>query len=495
MNKTNNIFQINKEKSDLWEPPSCYDDIVRSIACMNNKSYELFYSNRWYFKFENQPDFALVDRIKTFKPNKDLNTYYKKLLDLQGYSFEIIEIERFKQSAFEIIARCNYIVVFVDGYWLPWDAYYQKIHNTHAIVILNVTEDKNFICCDLYHNLYKIELSNTKLFSGLQQILHPIFNSKKIDPIYRLQYFKSIINDIDINMFNDIHNLSNCIYMGQNIKDLFLSIHTIAWTRWTFGIYLSSLKELEPSFEYYEDKMKKIALKWNNIKLCLIKHEYFVNNKKRLDSLINYTCNLLHEVADNEYLLYTQIVNNETLTIEGIDNNSYIGKNICTININQFLNNMGISNTINIDDKSDLTGTGEYIVIDDINDSLIKIGNGREYDNISCNGQIINVYNCYMDKLIIFGCCEWGNYNGNIIINEMSSPIVLSVNISDFSSTPIFNEELYANGCAYTYNNELHKTWDQISIYKVILPVRSAVYTIRLPICPNMHIMALQYTF
>lgn len=61
---------------------------------------------------------------------------------------------------------------------------------------------------------------------------------------------------IDVNMFNDIHNLSDSIFEGQNINELFLSFYTIAWTRWTFGVYLSSLRDLDPCFDYYRIEMK-----------------------------------------------------------------------------------------------------------------------------------------------------------------------------------------------------------------------------------------------
>lgn len=492
MNKEYNKIKLLREEKNSTTPPSCFDDAICTLAHAMEREYKLIYSVRWRFEgkyFVNRMSYSEESKNDLYKK------HYEKILDVQGFSVRILDEKQFWYDSHQIFTKYKYVIALIDGYELPWDAYYQKNHNSHAIIIREIDYNQNvLICCDPWHGLEKVNLMTEQLKKGIQKFYVPLISKVETSQEPYLSLFYQSIGNVDTNMFGEIKEMANTLTIDSDFDWLFKKINEVGWDRWTYGIYLKSMKDINLQLFQYGLEMQDISKKWNDIKLLLIKCGILCTTKsKRLDSLLDYIKRVIYDVAEIEYSLYKQMISMETVVCakEGKLPIEVKNSKLININIEYLFDNMGMSRERTMEDNADFTGTGEYFVIEGYNDN-IKIGEGN--DNIICNGQKIDLENCYMNNLVIIGCCEWGNYSDYLVLfDENDVPHKTLLRLSDWSEGPKAGEKIYVSGYSCKHKaQEINKN-NKAYIYSVEIPIASHVKTIVLPKCSNMHIMAIQY--
>lgn len=476
------------EERNGGNPPSCFDDVLCTLAHLFKREYKFFYAKRWEF----------VNIIKgKHQAGRGNAEYFEEMLRLQGFTIKEIQKEQFLQRYQEILNKYICVVAFFDGYELPWDTYYQQNHNSHALIIKSVDAvNGNVFCCDPWHNLENVSLKTAELKCGLKKLYVPIVGEMQTSDEQRVNFIYECMKNVNKNMFREMKDLADNLTEESDFNELFKYINVVAWNRWTLGICFKTMGTVSDNLYQYGLEMQKNSNLWNSVKLALIKCGVFKNlASNRLGSLVAYVKKNIYGISVREEDLYTRITQNKEVRALETEkqSNLSIGCDLKKIKIDHLFNNMGISSSSITNVKTDLTGTGESFILDDLCDGIF-IGNGTKNDNIICDGQVIDSKSKYIKNLYILGCCEWGDYSDFLIVNidtEKEKKIMLS--LSDWSEGPKFGEKIVVTGSLKKNGIESDDSRIKAYIYMIKLCVECCVDTITLPRCTNMHIMDIRY--
>lgn len=482
---------ILREERNCSLSPSCLDDVLCTLAHAMNRDYKMFYAERWTFEEANAHK----------KPRKANNVsekeYYEKILLLQGFSIQALDIKQFWRDRHKLIDQYKYLIALIDGYELPWDAYYQNNHNAHAIIIKEISINKNIlICCDPWHELESVNLEIKHFKKGIHKLYIPVVAEIENPKERKLIQFSQYINGLNTNIFEKMCEMADDLSVESDFDKLFKRINKVVWDRWTFGIYLKSMKDINVEIYQYGVEMQNMSNIWNNIKLSLIKCGILCDSKNvRLSSLLDYVKHAIYDIAEREKLLYIQIINKEKISNKKIRKpiNKKVNRELQNISIQHLYNNSGISKEGTIGKYKDFTGTGEYFVIDKNYEDVLNVSE-KVNDNIICNGQEININRSYVNNLIILGCCEWGNYSDYLTIyDKENNPKEIPISLPDWSEGPQSGEEIYISGYVYKKEDNQVNKQNKAYIYMVEISISSYIKKIILPKCSNMHILAIQH--
>lgn len=306
-------------------------------------------------------------------------------------------------------------------------------------------------------------------------------------------------------MVSDIHDYAEFFMYRFNPKNelngadhyfgtpLYTNINILIWNRWTYAMLIRCIgNDNQQLMEVFFD-LKNISLIWNNIKLMIAKSFYLED----YSSYIKKIAIKIHSVAFTEERVYKKLQDiyekklNKIIYKYPKINGGFTGS--IPIPIDKYFNNKGLSySSTNV--KADFTGGKEYLVFDrnELQKHNISAGDGIEFDNLSCLGQSIALNNLYVKYIIISGCCEWGDYQDIITVNNKKGKRMIGISISDLSNEAKFGEEILFGGKAYEYTENIVKIRQEcVNIFQTKCNVFDEVDFFELPICPNMHIFSI----
>lgn len=173
------------------------------------------------------------------------------------------------------------------------------------------------------------------------------------------------------------------------------------------------------------------------------------------------------------------------------------------IDLSNYFNNNAFHSTESKDCSADFTGTGHYFLSHNAPSgqtvSLKKIKfifpevTDNNFNNVSCENQVIHVPVGEYKGILLMGSSEWGSFIEQISVQYVDgSSDNIQVNFSDWASkTPMYDEipmwggKIYNKYEGITYNDDFNLFAIERSI-----PEKKEVISITLPDCPNMHIFA-----
>ena len=176
-----------------------------------------------------------------------------------------------------------------------------------------------------------------------------------------------------------------------------------------------------------------------------------------------------------------------------------------SLNLGPYYNNQafGEANAV-----ADLTGGGEYFLLDGqggLQDTVahqhirfgISASPGQGCDNISCQGQIIEVENREYNGMWILGCGEWGDPQGVMGIQYEGGDIDgIPVQITDWAWPPRYGESI-ALTFPIARKEKMAFVPESGYLFALHLPMTGGrpVHKLLLPDCPNMHIFSIVLTY
>ncbi len=488
-------------------PLACIDDIIYTLAKWKNIECYYMFIDRWNFEILDCSRDILGE---IFTSKYSINENY--LMNYHG-----IKIHEKKVKTYLELLRIfedelligNPIMVIFDAYSCPWDQFYEKYHNTHRCIVIGIDFEKEIIImCDPYNNIEKEEVSFEQYKNGYSEYYYIVEyideTNCNVTDFDKLNMLKRSLSDKN-KMILDIHNYADIFMNNFNPQNelngadhyfgtpLYTNLNILIWNRWTYALLVKHLSvNNEQLMDAYVD-IKNIALLWNNIKLMIAKSFYIENYAQYIKRIAEK----IHNVALIEESVYKKLDDIFELKRNGnickttqfnVDNSK-----ILPVPLTDFFNNKGICYS-NAQKVADFTGAKEYLVFSrrDLQKFKINAGNGFDFDNISCAGQVISLNNIYAKYMIITGCSEWGDYEDLIIINNNRGKKIINISMSDLSHEPRYGEQVLLSGKAYEYTENIVKIkQEHANIFQIKCSIFDEVNSFELPICPNIHIFSI----
>lgn len=292
-----NIKQINRLAG---RRESCLYDILKTIAAFYNSSLDNIYINEFGFDFDyaQYEKTGLIGESLKQKPDPALTN----MENFYGLKLEKCYFEKFEQELDYIKASLEEkspAIIHFDSYKLPWDPFYNKIHNNHILLITGM-DSKSFCIVDPYFNktneilsietvknaseffMYFIKNEAFGKIPSFNDLLKTYYGNIKLHPsssYINLEYFsQAFLTSFDTEKeFTDVYldqnvifkNLSDCVLRGDLFYELIEYQHSLNQNQ-----SLLSMKE----------ELINIINAWNNvISLTALKHFKETGNKKISD--------------------------------------------------------------------------------------------------------------------------------------------------------------------------------------------------------------------
>lgn len=503
--------------------PLCFEDNIASIACWLNSKYQLMFIDSWAFNYEliissNNIDIKRIKKIDKFEL---LEKYHGIKLIYHGmynYDYYLSFVKN------ELLLNKPVITKF-DAFWCPWDPGYQKVHNGHLCILVGMDEDnellyftdayfsKKNMCVTFeqfsksYGSIFVINLDNNHINCNWLELIKNRAIQNDNNLIKNMENFFSVLENINFNKYeSDI-----VLKFYHNLKDLILQ-EAYEYTRFSNIIYelQNSNKNFSTVYDQfktlYDNSMIIYSLLWKGIVSGKM-NDLFGNILNRFKSLIelhNQIRTNIINICNNNLPIHISTTNKFNVKNVIVENNwSYLDLSIC-------YNNKAIGNSASLECQANLTGLGAYILAndelqksylrnDETNFKLAPILDSN-YDNISCNNQIINIdsdVNC--TNISILGCAEFGRQDGEIVVCYFDgTQEKVIIRYEDFyiwdNGIPDYGGKVIWTGkAAEKNNNEIINLPGSAHLYyeKFKLCLGGKIKSLVLPDIPNIHIFAI----
>ncbi len=508
----------------------CYDQNIACYAMSLGRRYEMLFAGSWGFEYrEGASEDMVGERIKS---RAILNMNYLK----RYHGIDVFRSEAGKDDdLIEILERetnrKNPVMVFISCYYYSWNEHYKKFENhiPHAIMVVGVDREKQCIyCLDNMYGQKDSEISFEDFLAG-NNGKYWIFSSlpeytEEVDIEEMVQYclrklrrntneWKDIedIRRLGIAMKEDfdLEKEINDLHGGIWVEPIIFNISGILADRLDFARLLSYILEQNKDANLIQVKehMDKAADSWNQIRGMLIKGHYM----EHTDELMKRIIRRVEMVADLEEETAVLLGNwkekreheNLRQSTEKMPGKEYAS--IQSIPVEAYFNNQcfGV-----YQDKKSIRGISGmkhfYFVNDKAKERQWKLRtmefshepvSGKGKDSIMCNGQVIKTDCGIHDCILLMGYGDLCFFEEEIEVQYQDGTCeAIAVQIPDSTLPNPFAEEtmIWSGRCGLIDDIEEH-TWE-VGIYAMAYEIqKKAVENIKLPVCPNVIILAMSF--
>lgn len=504
----------------------CLDDCIATIATYYGRHYELIYSDGVSLDImENEAS----DSVKKYVDILSINRI-ENLFKYHGVGIEVITSDdeyNLREIIKEQIEHDQPVLVHFDTYWCPWDLGFQKFSSEcgHHFIITDILEN-GFACVDPYFNISEIEL----LYDFFEKGIKNIFTTKcydKLDTgnIDSSLILKNIQDNYLSNGFNEclqdiikyFENSSRQEIFKEVIEDEYLwSNHIIVLMMQINQCmlllsilldFLSQRKENGINKTVVSD-IRNLTIQWKQVRKLVIKW-YFIRKENEL--LKSSIVNKIKNVSDffSKYI-HNLCSENENRCEKNIcDTVKEINSNFVKLNIRKYFNNCAFTTYENGqlgNQAADFSSIGNCYLVDKngfiIEDKFQNMYDfeylyKNEVDNISCNGQCINVEPRRYSKISIVGVAEFGNSVEIIDLIGKRKKLSLEVGFTDYIFLPQNGESVIwkGKGISRKDDNKLDIEFMDEELYLMEktydIEFNECINRIILPINPSIHIFAM----
>lgn len=516
------------------EGKNCREDVIATAVNWLGHDFEFLFSEAWGFELlkgsgtETLGERVVVDWgniIELSSKHCGVKITYKEYSNVEeSYRAVVQQIRKGRVAGFTM-----------DAHWCPWTDFFQQegVHvQGHTILGYDLDKDKNIICVDCLPAHYGVTVPYKYFLKGnngstiqfekcqseqkekcLEDIVQTILSKVRHEGAYG-------------NMFHTIRAFSG---MFQNIKfedeckgygkddfwnsKLFIAILNAANGRKQFGKVLKIIgqKQNNNAVVAIGDQLNYIGAKWLGIRGCLIKARLVGLNQmwlKRIMEMFEYIASFEEELADKLEIAMMQsnVQTSSQKQMKTAQNEQDLDDqaNIKILNLNDYFNNKAFDYTVSLDSKADITGTGDYLLLEQVKMNTVFNAGGvdymfssqfsTEYDNISCGSQVIPIKVHGPRKLSILACAEWGDFYEKVSIlyaDGFSEELFFQLN--DWCVKPDKEKTYYMEVKSVSTSNQVlsvDKEPRYLSSIVFELAHDSEAVEIHLPNCPNVHIFS-----
>lgn len=523
------------QRKEMW----CSESAAASVAVMFNRHYEMMFSDLWMFNF------SIEDFNNSHKIGNSVT------LGIEPYRiFELLEIYHGVSTKFHEISDSREllkiakrelflgrpVLVDFDSLYSPWAPNFEKKNRfISAYFILDITAD-GLQCFDMHYlkrtqflpmNNFLLGAKNAMLYS-LSSEHELVFDWRKLLQEHLTQlYFASpngtafdvmrdfsqcILNELsyetefigtkDYTGMNDMHNVP----LLKNITALCRSRGLYAMTLEYLGQKHNNKDLINLSYD-----MEGIGSKWALVFSIIYKgvflSHFSSSTRNSLYKKINEIASLEEKVADSlSCIIHEKSNKNDNY---GKQMREYMQinedeKKFYYLDIKKYFNNKGIYFSIQKNYVKGLNGVGDYFVFDNFPyDSILKTSNSSyvvplplevQNDNISCNGQIIELATGKYSKIMLLGYSDFMNHYETLKLRYTDCENNVPFQFTYWFYSPCCGEEKAWSGQLirkmFDSEEEFTFTANLFSQTCSLHPNKLLKY-IELPICPDIHIFAI----
>ncbi len=507
---------------------SCIEDLVATFAIWKKYDYEMMFNHSWNFRMKKkEKDEELIGNLIKLSEYVDIDSIEKNLNFTLRYA-ETTCFDEFIDLIEENIKNSLPVIIYIDAYWCKWlELSYKKYHAPHFCMVVGLDREneilhcidanpinygdtitfeecKEFYKCYLTFDESKDKPINMSLIEAVTSLL-PKEDSDGRDNFDYIRYFGDVIKTIDVE--DEFRGYMNYLHEAP----LYKAVNDTIRLRKQTSMLLKYLgkKYSHARLNNFSEAFTKIEAKWTNVKGMIMKMLYVANKEilvnkisTKLYEIANEEelfCNNLNQYISNEGVQVTQPIFNEEL---GRDNHheNHIFQSYSFVELKDYYNNQGIES---INGNMFSAGGGYFINKNFPNESIewkiddmkfkFPLIDKTENDNVSCEKQqiSINSYECL--SIMVLGCCEWGSYSEELIVNFVDDTSeILIIKLSDWGiKEPILGDKIAWRGHASKIDSKEEIFPVNIYAQKLYLNHKKAIKSIELPDCPNMHIFSL----
>ncbi|GCE14969.1 hypothetical protein [Tengunoibacter tsumagoiensis] len=507
----------------------CFEKAIATVATSLDRRYEMAFSKTLFLSFQIKDytmnstadmfsigDWEIIQLLSTFH---SLNFVNKSTIDID-------EIEKLLSANIPSVVQFNNELLKGTN-----DA--EKNSTIGPYLVVSGKDDKNIYYHDVHRGLNNHicfeDFFNGATFFHIPELSHTI--NTQLDCLNFLsEYLHSIkqANSEGMDIYDQIKNFANFIenvfdpmqeFGAENSYNDFLWVLiSISRGRGLFALTLKYLSEIcnIPEFLSLSCTMQQISSNWVSIRGLIhtfsCSHNFNQYNRKRISRMIK-------QCAENEKLLINKFLEVATGIKNGIINNAenifYESRQIVPntfnyvkkININNYCNEKGFGSLHSIKPIG-MSGMGEFFLIDKnaekmewiVDNMVFDVCNivGEQYDNISCNRQVISIDNGDYSTLMLLGCSLLGDLSDVLNVEYIDGYIEeVRFGLTQLNQRiPVFGERIAWEGkraSLPSWSDAITSTDEPSCLFakELLLKHKSKIKSIILPNCPEIHIFAL----
>jgi hypothetical protein len=422
----------------------CEDIVIATIAKYYRRDYEMIYLDSWSFiydKSENRPNLGF--KFNTLNVNKV--SLLEKYYGIRQNYFNIGNLYEMKKIIFDELSKNNPTVVDLDVFCFEWCNKEERESHSQIPFIIVGYQDGNLQLLDV-HTTGKVHLVKEDVF--FQSVCKYIYtyeivkDQEKIDVNLCINYIvdKAIVKHNDFNMFDAIREFASYFENNFNFEYEYINnidnnffntpfinrMKKVISSRGLFSKVFDLLYKYQKVDELINisNNFRILASKWNMI-LSLITKAYYTGSIEQQRSKIALK---IREISDFEEKTYHAIRNQWSKRDDIMTNINVLDEEdnkLIYVDIKQYLNNKGIYNESCMNKKPNLTGLGDFLFFksDEFNKvwtigemKFIFPDKSSKNDNITCDGQEIEIPNNRYDSIMFLGLAEYGDFSEEVTI-------------------------------------------------------------------------------
>lgn len=505
-------FRVENIKRVNFFIPECMEHALVSYGLTVGVDFIKAFSHSWEFAIEERKSRENIKIGDCIQKKGDLFDAYEKyngirisFVWIENVECLINEIEKNWKKGFPTL-------IHMDTYYSYWGFLYEKVHSEHVAVVVGIDREKEMVYIvdpDFSDKPFGIKFELLEKASKFYMVL-AINNSEKYsyDDLLKLicnekdEYLKQFdMIELFAIMFQEIFEPQKEFDISDSIdevleSELISKIRHIIKGRNLFVVFLEQISlqysDIDKVIEYLYISMGK----WNTIMNLMFKGAR-TGWKNNLNEKISNIIMSIAEIEREAYDVLCQCNKQEDQKKKTVCNH-IISMNYVNIDISKYCNNKGfVFGNRKMRQNSDLTNAGEYVELDKKFENIsykgirFKTYFQNKYDNIICNGQMIQ---CFEGKIIysleLLICAEWGRCEDSLILcNEEGKSIVKKIVANDISEINLDN--MIQVGKSRNVNGQILNEKVGITYNKIVIESGINLKYIKFPINPNMHIVAL----
>lgn len=510
MKKVLDIENINVKKNEM-NIGFCFPEDLATIFNYYGKefAYPLFGCYNFGYKKITENGMKLGDRL--YDKTDYTKTYEKFGIKLKKHPAP--PYDDYIDFLIDKINRDTPLIVHFDCYYIPWDPNYKIQTNGHMLILKGYDKNtKEFIFNDPYFNRTNEKFSFASM-EDASRFYYDISGFNDYPPNFEYvklikEHFNCISKDYisDLNDFlSDSENYFNVdTEFERSVNSGLFFANSLLVKIW--GIIRSKLL-LILSLEAINKKLNNPAIDslmnisdtlksmWISLYSYFAKsfYRHFGNNTEK-----GFVDRLKDIIVIEKQLFDCAISLDNSFKMKNDSLERIPGINYRKVDIVAFANNKGFKTDKKQKVKPDLTGAGEYILIDAVNKIDKNIFETKifynQYDNVVCRGQKIifqnpQTYSCGIAALII---SEWGDFNGIFTIGFSDKTTeTVSTRFYDFRHKTSDNNFIGPVYSAKASGDKIKNKKAYINVCNFYFNRTGKIDYIILPICENLHLVAL----
>lgn len=284
---------------------SCLFDVLKTIAGYLKISLDYIYINEFEFLFDcgKYNSSGLIGESIQQTVDQSL----ENLKSLYGYELVYNYFNSFDEELSyvkECLSKDFPAVIHFDSFYLPWDPFYNRVHNKHLFLITGIDE-KNMCIVDPYFNKQNEQLSIESIKQASNFYIY--FEKKETQPVvldikkllrenYQKKDFTPSKNYLNLELFSQAYltGFSKEKEFVEKVFDQNLIFRNLSDCVLKNGLFLELIesqiqKGSDENLVSIKEELKKVIQVWNDI-ITLIALNHFkdnLNNTKQISDLIS----------------------------------------------------------------------------------------------------------------------------------------------------------------------------------------------------------------